>query len=200
MLTNPKVFWKRWDSRWAASLQPPVPAVVVVVVTVTPPRTAQLHVWGLTSSSSSAFPAVSLGFTILLFLLLLRLRLLILGFTILLLLLPSQLYLWGSPFLVRFLLMWPFFNPAIEVVTFSLRGLGLIDLFVILYNGQSCAVPFGYFCFQHYWKSDFYCLKGQNSVLMEQTEPERSTSRLSALPINCAETYRPKGFRFCKQE
>ena len=35
-----------------------------------------------------------------------------------LLLLVPQLYLWGSPFWVRFLCMWSFFNPTIEVVTF----------------------------------------------------------------------------------
>ena len=33
------------------------------------------------------------------------------------LLLRSQLFLWVSPFLVRFLCMWPFLNPTIEVVT-----------------------------------------------------------------------------------
>ena len=33
-----------------------------------------------------------------------------------------QLYLWGSPFWVRFLHVWPFFNPAIKVVTFHLCG------------------------------------------------------------------------------
>ena len=47
------------------------------------------------SSTSSAFPAISLGFTILL--LLLPSQLFTLGF-IILLLLPSQLYLWASPF------------------------------------------------------------------------------------------------------
>ena len=40
----------------------------------------------------------------------------------LLLLLVSQLHLWGSPFGVRFLSMWPFFNPTTEEVTFRLRG------------------------------------------------------------------------------
>ena len=40
----------------------------------------------------------------------------------LLLLLRSQLYLWGSPFWVRFLCMGPCFNPTIEVVTFRVRG------------------------------------------------------------------------------
>ena len=33
-----------------------------------------------------------------------------------------KLYLWGSPFWVRFLCMWPLFNPTIKVVTFRLRG------------------------------------------------------------------------------
>ena len=40
---------------------------------------------------------------------------------LLLLLLCSQLYLWGSPFWVRFLRMLPIFNPSIEVVIFHLR-------------------------------------------------------------------------------
>ena len=80
---------------------------------------SQLKLWGSPSfffclpsyisgvhhpSSSSAFPAISLGFTIFF------------------LLLPSQPYLWGSPFWVRFWRMWPFFNPTIEVVTFRLSG------------------------------------------------------------------------------
>ena len=52
------------------------------------------------SSSPSAFPARSLGFTILL---LLPSPAISLGFTILLLL-PSQLYLWASPFFFFFLL------------------------------------------------------------------------------------------------
>ena len=33
-----------------------------------------------------------------------------------------QLYLWASPFWVRFLRMWSFFDPTIEVVTFCLCG------------------------------------------------------------------------------
>ena len=37
-------------------------------------------------------------------------------------LLRYQLNLLNSPFWVRFLRMWPFFNPTIEVVTFRLRG------------------------------------------------------------------------------
>ena len=41
---------------------------------------------------------------------------------LLLLFLRSQLYLWDSPVLVRFLRMWLFFNPAIEVVTYRLHG------------------------------------------------------------------------------
>ena len=40
----------------------------------------------------------------------------------LLLLLCSQPYLWGSQFWVRFICMWPVFNPTIEVVTFHLHG------------------------------------------------------------------------------
>ena len=56
------------------------------------------------SSSSSAFPAICLGFTILLLLLFLRSPAVCLEFTILLLL-RSQLYHWGSPFGVRCLRM-----------------------------------------------------------------------------------------------
>ena len=41
---------------------------------------------------------------------------------LLLLLLRSQLGLWGSPIWVRFLCMWPFLNPNIEVVTFHRHG------------------------------------------------------------------------------
>ena len=50
----------------------------------------------------------------------LTLRLMVL----LLLLLCSQLYLWGSPYFwgVRFLCMWPFCDPTVEVVTFRLHG------------------------------------------------------------------------------
>ena len=33
-----------------------------------------------------------------------------------------QLDLWGSPFWVRFLRIWPIFNQTVEVVTFRLRG------------------------------------------------------------------------------
>ena len=44
------------------------------------------------------------------------------GSLLLFLLLRSQPYLWGSPFLVRFLCMWPVFNPSIEVATFCLHG------------------------------------------------------------------------------
>ena len=43
-----------------------------------------------------------------------------------------QLYLWGSPFWVRFLRMWPFFfNPTIEVVTFCLRGWCILGVFLL---------------------------------------------------------------------
>ena len=158
------------------------------------------------SSSSSAFPAISLGFAILVLLLLLLhspamslgftiLLLLLyypaisLGFTILLLLLllPSQLYLWvspffffcvpqldlwaspfffffsvpqlylwgssffffcvpqpdlwGSPFLVRFLCMWPFFNPTIGVATFRLGGWCMLGVFLLrpfTFLGHEC--------------------------------------------------------------
>ena len=49
----------------------------------------------------------------------------------LLLLLHSQLYLWGSPFSMRFLRMWPFFNPTIQVVTFRLRGRCMLGVFLL---------------------------------------------------------------------
>ena len=48
------------------------------------------------------------------------------------LLLPSQLYLWGSPFWVRFFRTWPFLNPTIEVVTFCLRGWCMLGVFLVL--------------------------------------------------------------------
>ena len=41
-----------------------------------------------------------------------------------------QLYLWGSPISLRFLRMWPFLNPTIEVVTFYLRGWRRLCVFV----------------------------------------------------------------------
>ena len=50
---------------------------------------------------------------------------------LLLLLLCSQLYLWDSPFGVRFFHMCPFFNPTIEVVTFSLRGWCMLGVFLL---------------------------------------------------------------------
>ena len=43
------------------------------------------------------------------------------------LLLCSQLDLWGSPFWVRFLLIWLFFNPTMEVVTFRLRRYTIVN-------------------------------------------------------------------------
>ena len=49
----------------------------------------------------------------------------------LLLLLRSQLDLSGSPFQVRFLHMWPFFNPTIEVVTFRLHGWCILGVFLL---------------------------------------------------------------------
>ena len=42
-----------------------------------------------------------------------------------------QLYLWASPFWVRFLRMWPFFNPTIEVVTFHLHGWCMLGVFLL---------------------------------------------------------------------
>ena len=49
----------------------------------------------------------------------------------LLLLLRSQLCLWGSLFWVRFLCMWPFFNPTIEVDTFCLCGWCMLSVFLL---------------------------------------------------------------------
>ena len=48
-----------------------------------------------------------------------------------LLLLLSQLYLWRLPFGVRFLLSDRLFNPAIEVVTFRLRGWCMLGVFLL---------------------------------------------------------------------
>ena len=48
---------------------------------------------------------------------------------VLLLLLRCQLYLWGSPFWVRFLCMWPCFNSTKEVVTFCLHGRCMLGVF-----------------------------------------------------------------------
>ena len=47
------------------------------------------------------------------------------------LLLCSQLYLWSSPFLVRFLHMWPLSNPTIEAVTCHLHGWCMLGLFLL---------------------------------------------------------------------
>ena len=49
----------------------------------------------------------------------------------LLFLLCYQLYLWVSPFMVRFLCMWPCFNPTIEVVTFHLHGWCMLGVFLL---------------------------------------------------------------------
>ena len=44
----------------------------------------------------------------------------------------SLLYLWGSPFWVRFWHMWPFFlNPSIQVVTFCLHGWCMLGVFLL---------------------------------------------------------------------
>ena len=51
---------------------------------------------------------------------------------LLLLLLRSQLYLSESPFWARFLCMWPFYNIAIEVVTFHLHGWCMLGVFMLL--------------------------------------------------------------------
>ena len=42
-----------------------------------------------------------------------------------------QLYLWGSPLWVKFLRMWPFFNPTIKVATFRLRGWCVLGVFFV---------------------------------------------------------------------
>ena len=52
-----------------------------------------------------------------------------------------QLYLWGSPFLVRFWRMWPFLNPTIEVVTFCLHGWCMLGVFLLpafIHLGHEC--------------------------------------------------------------
>ena len=43
-----------------------------------------------------------------------------------------QLYVWVSPFWVRFLHTWLFFHPTIEVVTFHLRGWCMLGVFLLL--------------------------------------------------------------------
>ena len=46
--------------------------------------------------------------------------------------LRSQLYLWGSPFFMRFLCFGPsFFHSTIEVVTFCLRGWCMLGVFLM---------------------------------------------------------------------
>ena len=57
------------------------------------------------------------------------------------LLLHSQLYLWGSPFWLRFLHMWPFFNPTIEVVTFRLCGWCMLMCFCCQYKCPDLLSP-----------------------------------------------------------
>ena len=52
-------------------------------------------------------------------------------FVFFLFLLVPQLHLWGSPFWVSFLCMWPFFNPTLEVVTFHLRGWCMLGVFLL---------------------------------------------------------------------
>ena len=59
----------------------------------------------------------------------------------LLLLLRSQLDLWGSPFLVKFLHTWPFYNPTRGAVTFCLCGwcmLGVSLLSAFTHLGHKC--------------------------------------------------------------
>ena len=62
-------------------------------------------------------------------------------FFLFLLLLHSQLYLWGSPFLLRVLRMWPFFNLTIKVVAFHLHGwcmLWVLLLLAFTHQGHKC--------------------------------------------------------------
>ena len=48
-------------------------------------------------------------------------------------------YISGSPFWVRFLRMWLFFNPAIEVVTFHLHGWCMLGVFCCWHSqGHVC--------------------------------------------------------------
>ena len=42
-----------------------------------------------------------------------------------------QLDLWGSPYWVKFVHIWPFFNPTIEVVTFRLHGWCMLGVFLL---------------------------------------------------------------------
>ena len=44
---------------------------------------------------------------------------------------PSS-YFWGSPFWVRFLRMWPFYNPTVGVVSFRLHGRSVLDTLCLL--------------------------------------------------------------------
>ena len=63
-----------------------------------------------------------------------------------------QIYLWGSPFLVRFLLMWPFFNPSIEVVTCRLRGWYMLGAFLLpafICLARECQDLLSPFCSDH---------------------------------------------------
>ena len=49
--------------------------------------------------------------------------------------------LWCSPFLARFLCIWPFPNPTIYLVTFDLRGWFMLGVFLLLaftYLGHEC--------------------------------------------------------------
>ena len=52
-------------------------------------------------------------------------------FVVVVLFLHSQLYLWVSPFWVRFWGMWLFFNPTIKVVKFRLRGWCMLGVFLL---------------------------------------------------------------------
>ena len=52
-----------------------------------------------------------------------------------------KLHLWGSPFWVRVLRMWPFLNPAKEVVAFRLHGWWILGVFLLpsfIRQGNEC--------------------------------------------------------------
>ena len=80
-----------------------------------------------------------------------------------------QLDLWGSPCLVRFLRMWPFFNPTIKVVTFRLRGCTKLS---IRHDEIWYTVQVLRFCVIY----DCFGLPGYRSFSRETTSPQSSLS------------------------
>ena len=87
------------------------------------------YISGLNHSSSSAFPSYITGLPPFFFFCLSQLYDISLRFTFFFFCLP-QLHLWGLPFWVRFLHMWPLFNPTTEVVIFRLHGWCILGVFV----------------------------------------------------------------------